>query len=57
MRVGKFDHITPSLITLHWLPISRRIEYKILLITYKALNDAAPSYIRDMLNVFKPARQ
>ena len=56
LRVGKFEHITPSLITLHWLPISRRIEYKILLFTYKALNDAAPSYISDMLNVHKSVR-
>ena len=56
MRVGKFEHITPSLITLHWLPISRRIEYKILLFTYKALNDAAPAYIRDMLKVRESVR-
>ena len=33
---------------LHWLPINQRIVYKILLITYKALNRCAPSYIGDM---------
>ncbi len=43
----KFDHITPMK-KLHCLPVNQRIVYKILLITYKALNGLAPSYIRDM---------
>ena len=45
----KFEHITPSLIKLHWLPIKFRIEYKILLLTYKALNGLAPQYLSDLL--------
>ena len=36
----KHDHITPILLHLHWLRIQYRIEFKILLITYKALNKA-----------------
>ena len=52
-RRRKFDHITPVMKELHWLPISQRIIYKILLITYKALNGLAPSYIRDMLQPLK----
>jgi hypothetical protein len=38
---------------LHWLPVSQRIIYKIPLITYKALNGLAPSYIGDMLQPLK----
>ena len=34
---------------LHWLSISDRIVFKILLITYKALNNLAPAYISDLL--------
>ena len=34
-RTHKYDHITPVLKVLHWLPINRRVEYKILLYTYK----------------------
>ena len=49
----KFDHITPVMKKLHWLPVNQRIVYKILLITYKALNGLAPSYIRDMLQPLK----
>ena len=42
---------------LHWLPICYRIVFKILLITYKALNNLTPSYIRDLLTPYVPSRQ
>jgi len=32
----KYDHITPILKELHWLPISKRIKFKIMLLTFKA---------------------
>ncbi len=41
-RTGKYDHISPVMSTLHWLPIKHHIDFKILLITYKALNGLAP---------------
>ena len=41
----KFDHITPVLKDLHWLPIAQRIEYKVLLLTYKTLHGKALAYI------------
>ena len=34
---------------LHWLPVSYRIEYKIALMTYKALKFGQPCYLADML--------
>ena len=40
----KYDHITPILQKLHWLPVRQRIHFKILL-TYKAINDMAPEYL------------
>ena len=45
----KYDHITPVLRQLHWLPVEYRVQYKILLVTYKALQGQAPSYIKDLL--------
>jgi len=48
-RSKKYDHITPILRKLHWLPIKTRIKYKILLLTYKALNHEGPEYIQDLL--------
>ena len=43
MGTKKYDHITPVLKSLHWLPVEQRIKYKILLFTLKILNDGAPS--------------
>ena len=40
---------TSSLIELHWLPVKARVEFKICLITYKALKFDQPSYIRELL--------
>ncbi len=40
-RSRKYDHITPILQSLHWLPVKFRISYKISLLAYKALNDLA----------------
>ena len=45
----KYDHITPILKMLHWLPIHLRIEFKILLLTYKALHGLAPVYLSELL--------
>uniref|UniRef100_A0A673LB04 Thymidylate synthase n=1 Tax=Sinocyclocheilus rhinocerous TaxID=307959 RepID=A0A673LB04_9TELE len=44
-RSRKYDHITPILQSLHWLPIKFRISYKILLLAYKALNGLAPAAV------------
>jgi len=46
----KFDHITPALFRLHWLPVQFRISFKILLLVYKALHGLAPVYIADLLH-------
>ena len=55
-RTSRYEHITPSLINLHWLPIKSRMIYKILLYTFKAISNQAPSYIGDMLSLYKPER-
>jgi len=34
---------------LHWLPVIKRIQFKTLLITYKALNGLAPIYLTERL--------
>ncbi len=55
-RSRKYDHITPILQSLHWLPIKFRISYKILLLTYKALNGLAPAYLTSLLSRYNPSR-
>jgi len=41
----KYDHITPVLRILHWLPIRKRILFKIAVIVYKSLHGLAPAYL------------
>ena len=48
-KTRKFDHITPVLKDLHWLPISKRITFKQLLLVFKCLNDKGPQYLSDLL--------
>ena len=56
-RTRSSEHITPVLRRLHWLPVRQRITYKVLLLTYKALNGMAPKYIADLLQPYTPTRQ
>lgn len=55
-RTRTYDHIKPVLKQLHWLPVSQRIDYKILRLTYKALNGQAPSYITELLKPYVATR-
>ncbi len=48
-------HITLILQQLHWLPITYRINYKILL-TFKAIHNLAPTYRLDLLHIASPVR-
>ena len=41
---------------IHWLPVEQRIEYKVLLLTYKALYGKAPAYISQLLSLYAPSR-
>ena len=51
----KYEHITPILQELHWLPVEHRI--KMLLTTHRALNGKAPQYITELLTPYIPARK
>ena len=48
-NINKFDHITPTLVKLHWLPVRYRINFKISLITFKVIHRLAPKYLRALL--------
>lgn len=52
----KYDHISPVLSSLHWLPVHFRVDFKILLFTYKCLNGLAPSYLSDLIHPYAPSR-
>ena len=48
--------LSPILQQLHWLPVKFRIDFKILMLTYKALNNQAPDYISELLTLYMPSR-
>ena len=56
-RTRSSEHVTPVLRRLHWLPVRQPFTYKILLLTYKALNGMALRYIADLLRPYTPTRQ
>ena len=47
----RFNHITPVLFSLHWLPVAYRIEFKILVLTFKAIYQLVPSYICNLVRL------
>ena len=55
-NLRKYDRITLALVTLNWLPVKYRIEFKTLLIAFKGLRWEAPSYIQEMITPTKSRR-
>ena len=52
----RLRHVTPLLFRLHWLPISYRIKFRILLLTFKCLYGQAPNYLIDLVTIKKQSR-
>ena len=44
----RFEPVSPRLKDLHWLRVEQRIQYKILVTTFKALLVTASSYIKEL---------
>ena len=57
-RIPKYSrtHITPYLKILHWIPITQRIQYKIILLTHLATHHNKPNYLTDLLTDSNPSR-
>ena len=62
-RKPRHEKATPLLKDLHWLPVCSkrgkryyRVEYKYLVLTYKALHGMAPQYLSDLLTLHQPSR-
>ncbi len=55
-RTRQSEHITPVLRSLHWLPVTFRIDFKVLLLVQKSLNGLGPKYMPHMLTEYKSNR-
>ena len=49
-KTPRHEHITPILQELHWLPITKRVQFKVLVYTFKAFHNEAPIYLCDLLS-------
>ena len=56
-RTRIYEHRTPILKNLHWPPVTSRIDYKILLLTYCAINNISPAYIQQLITPYVPVRK
>ena len=55
-RIQTFDHITPILAKLHWLPVKQRIVYKLMTLTFQCLHNLAPPYLSELIVPYQPSR-
>ena len=49
LRIPRKEHITPFLMSLHWLPARSRIEYKLASLCFKCENSSAPEYLKNLI--------
>ena len=54
LDLSKFCHITPALRQLNWLPVVKRIQFKILLLPFKAIHSLSPPYISELIYLSNP---
>ena len=55
-RTNSQNHITTVLWSLHWLPVSKGIEYKIICFTYHCVHKTAPQYLHELVSQSSPPR-
>ena len=56
IRRGDRQSMTTKLRQLHWLPVRKRIEYKLLVLVHRALYDGTPEYLAALLLQHAPRR-
>ncbi len=49
-------HVTPLFISLHWLPVAARIQFKTLMLAYRTITGSAPTYFHSLLRIYIPSR-
>ncbi len=52
----KRAHVTPLFISLHWLPVAARIQFKTLMLAYRTTTGSAPTYFHSLLQIYIPSR-
>ena len=56
LKFSRQEHTKPLLRSLHWLPISDRIKYKLSCMCYNSVTASTPQYLADLLQIYTPSR-
>ncbi len=52
----KRAHVTPLFVSLHWLLVAARIQFKTLMLAYRTTTGSAPAYFHSLLRIYIPSR-
>ncbi len=52
----KRAHVTPLFVSLHWLPVAARIQFKTLMLAYRTTTGSAPTYFHSLFRIYIPSR-
>ncbi len=52
----KRAHVTPLFVSLHWLPVAARIQFKTLMLAYRTTTGSAPTYFHSLMTIYIPSR-
>ncbi len=52
----KRAHVTPLFVSLHWLQVAARIQFKTLMLAYRTTTGSAPAYFHSLLRIYIPSR-
>ena len=55
-RSPRFESAKPLLKKLHWLPVRRRIDYKIAVMCFRCIQGTAPTYLSELIQLNMPRR-
>ena len=53
----KYDHVTPILHHLNWLPFKEFVKYRYLSMIYQVIHGLAPIYLCDLVKLYQPIRE
>ena len=56
LGAGRRVSADPLLRELHWLPVRKRIQFKIAILTFKTVTTRQPAYLSDLLTPYVPSR-
>ena len=57
LKLSDRQHIMPYLKQLHFLPVKHRIQYKLCVMVFKCINNMAPTYLTELINMRETKQQ